>query len=751
MLTPGEGRGEGAFFAPGVRNPLPEYREREPAQMPALFLSSRHVLRRRTFPVAVPCAALAVLAAACLAPSPATAQEAVTNQQMGFSVHKEKPAVMEAVEDFERFREKEAWEKAFAALGKAFDQSAGGLVPDKDGFMVDVSGKLRDELLSLPARGREAYRLFSDPTSARLLHEATDGDADASGGKASQPHDSVASLEVIVDRYFLTSSGDRAADRLGDALFESGDFARAERCWRMVLESFPGSSLPAALLQAKRATAMARGGQWAAFNELRAAALERFAGQTVHLGGRDVALSDYLQELGRDATVPAATQPAGIQPSTLSGAAQLAQTPADDTPVWQVPLMDDQGKKQITDALTNIGWQMMVGQITGQIPPTAVDGRRLYVNWFGACFAVDLATGKMLWRTNSFAGVAQTLAQMPMQGMSTDFSGAAVMAAGDRVLFARRDLSRSPQNPQNPQDAQNARTYLLCLNAESGKTIWSTEKGPGPLSGWSFVGKPLASDDGAFYICGRSGENQELSLAHVALANGELLSTVPLGTPAAGVDFRGSALSPVPVLLMHESGIYVLTNNGVLLAVDPKASRVQWAFTYPTEVSASPQVFFYNQVVPDNKAAGAMLASGTTLYFKEFGGDMIYALDLTGPSLKWKRPCDSSVTIAAGDEGNLYLCGTEADCIDAESRAMKWSDKISVACSGIRPLVAGRHVYVFGQRGMHDVQSDGGTGPIFRGYDRSGDGGALWQTDDRLITVSSAAVTAYPLKHGQRP
>jgi len=696
---------------------------------------------------AVPCA-LAILATTWLAPSRSPAQEAVTNQQMGFSVHKEKPAVMEAVEDFERYREKEAWEKAFAALGKAFDQAAGGLVPGKDGFMVDVSGKLRDELLSLPAQGRQAYRLFSDPTSAKLLHDATDGDADASGGKGSPPHDSIASLDRIVDRYFITSSGDRAADRLGDALFEAGNFARAERCWRMVLESFPGSSIPAALLQGKRATALARSGQWAAFNELRAEAQERFSGQTVHIAGRDVALADYLQELSRDATEPASTQPAGLQPSTLSGAADSAEMPADDTPVWQVPLMDDQGKKQITDALNNIGWQMMAGQMASYVPPTALDARRLYVNWFGACFAVDLSTGKMLWRTNSFANIPQTLAQMPMQGMSTDFSDASAMVAGDRVLFSRRDLS---SRPRNPQEQQNASTHLLCLNAETGKTIWGPDKGPGPLSGWSFTGKPLAGEDGTFYICGRSGENQELSLAHIALANGELLARVPLGTPAAGVDFRGSVLSPVPVLLMRDSRIYVLTNNGVLLAVDPRAARVEWAFTYPTEVSASPQVFFFNQVAPDTKAAGAMLASGTTLYFKEFGGDMIYALNLAGPSLKWKRPCDSSVTIAAGDGQNLYLCGTEADCIDMESRAMKWSDRISVACQSIRPLVAGGHVYIFGQRGIHDVQSDGGTGPIFRGYDRSGDGGALWQTADKLITVSSAAVTAYPLKHGQRP
>ena len=72
------------------------------------------------------------------------------------AVEAERDSGDEAVEDFERYCAKEAWEKAFAALGKAYDQAAGGLIPDKDGFMVPISGKLRDELLSLPAPGREA-------------------------------------------------------------------------------------------------------------------------------------------------------------------------------------------------------------------------------------------------------------------------------------------------------------------------------------------------------------------------------------------------------------------------------------------------------------------------------------------------------------------------------------------------------------------------------------------------------------------
>ena len=196
-------------------------------------------------------------------------------------------------------------------------------------------------------------------------------------------------------------------------------------------------------------------------------------------------------------------------------------------------------------------------------------------------------------------------------------------------------------------------------------------------------------------------------------------------------------------------GSYVLTNNGAaIVAVDPSGPGcVDWAFTCPTEAPQTQQRFFYNeQMEAPPIPPAAMLVAHGALFFKEHGSDTMYALDPSGPSLKWKRPIDDTVTLAQASGNDLYFIGTELDCIDIETKVMQWSTKLSTATGSIRPVLSGDRIYIFGQRGIHDVQlADGDTGPMFRGFDRESAGGALWQTPDRLVTVSSLAVTAYPL------
>ena len=49
---------------------------------------------------------------------PAGDDAPASNNPPGFSVHKEQRPVWDAFEDFERYRDKKAWEKAFGALSK---------------------------------------------------------------------------------------------------------------------------------------------------------------------------------------------------------------------------------------------------------------------------------------------------------------------------------------------------------------------------------------------------------------------------------------------------------------------------------------------------------------------------------------------------------------------------------------------------------------------------------------------------------
>jgi outer membrane protein assembly factor BamB len=662
--------------------------------------------------------------------------EAATNKLPGFSVRRENQQVTEAVEDFERFRSKEMWDKAFAGLNKVFDADPSGLSLKSDGFYVTTPARVQDELLTLPASGREAFRLFYDPKAEQLLRQTTgSGDALSAAGPTAAHADDIENLSKIVNRYFVTSVGDRAADRLGDALFEAGDFAAAERSWRLILDNSPGTTLSPALLQTKRGIALARLGAADGVAQVRGILQDRFSGQTVRIGGRDVIATEYLDALTKDLSGAPASHPEGMISSTIgAGVSVLAtlQLPSSDAPAWQIPLMDDAGRQQINDAFSRFGWQMLATQLTAAVPPIATDGKRVYANWFGACFAADLNTGKMLWRTQTFAGVAEKLSQAAMRGEGATTEQGAIRLVGNQVLFTGR--------PSSGQDNLNR---LTCLESETGKVAW-TSGGAGPLSKWSVIGQPLVEGD-SIYVCAHPAQSQDVTLLSIGLKDGDLRWEVLLGTPALGTDFRGMAIGASPVMLRHDALIYILTNNGVLLAINPAAHRIEWAFSYPTQVTGQQQ-FFGNQESPPPTPPGAMFVLGSTLLFKETGGDEMYAIDLSGPVLKWKRPIEPSVTLVAADEKSLYLVGAEADCIDADSHALRWSDKLSVGTRDVIPLVGGSHLYVFGERGIHDIQTaDGTAGPIFRGYDRDGAGGTLWQTGDRVITVSSSAITAYPL------
>src|SRR5678815_977780 len=89
----------------------------------------------------------------------------------GFSLRKEDIKVIDALKDFERYRDKKAWELAFRAISGVAEGESKGMVPSKDGFFVPMRRQIWRSLASLPPEGREAYRLFSVSYTHLRAHE----------------------------------------------------------------------------------------------------------------------------------------------------------------------------------------------------------------------------------------------------------------------------------------------------------------------------------------------------------------------------------------------------------------------------------------------------------------------------------------------------------------------------------------------------------------------------------------------------
>lgn len=643
-----------------------------------------------------------------------------TPKSTGFSVRKEPQPIVDALAEFDRYSGKEAWEKAFASLATAADATPTGLIPAKDGFYLPTRLRVRQALCGLSPAGRAAYRLFNDAKAKQAFDEI---------GPAVSPAQ-ISKLRDLADHYFITSIGDQANDRLGDSLFESGDFAGAAARWRSILSDYPDSAISTLRLLTKQGIALTRAGDHAAFAEVLANIRNRYAGQTVHLGGKDLVAVDYLESI-------APTPTTNVSETTNTP----LQLPSDPTPVWQFPLMDDATRDQINQALSNMGWGMMVSNLLGGIAPVAVDEKRIYVNWMSVCFALDLRTGKMLWRSDKIVDQAQRIQQMIQQGQ--DLAGDAVAAAadpqiGDRVLIVRRD----PQN-QN----YNAPRQLLCLSAATGKTQWKSDDLL-LLKNWNFSGTPLVIGQTA-YIVAHGEQQQDASLLAISIKDGSQLWTLELGTSTQKTNFRGMQSVADAVLVASGSKLYALTNDGALLAVDLPSHALEWAFTYQPSAPAWDPRFGFNPMFQNTMVhtPGAIQIIGSTLLLKEADNPAMYAIDLTAPSLLWRRPVDASQMIAHADRQGVLLLGEDLSYMDFSSRDLVWSARLPGLGTAIGPVLSPGHIDLFLPRGIFDMDTtDGDTLAIFRGYDHDTAGGTLWRSGDRLITVSDRSITAYPIR-----
>ncbi|MFI5379067.1 MAG: PQQ-binding-like beta-propeller repeat protein [Tepidisphaerales bacterium] len=641
------------------------------------------------------------------------------NKNQGFSVPKEDQKHVESLEDFSRYASKKQWELAFKAIAAPAEADLKGMVPGKDGFYVPVTMRIKMLLAGLPPEAKQAYRLFHDAKAKQLLDQTLNPEP-------GQAVDEVTELRKIVDRYFITSVGDQAADILGDLYFERGDFVAAARTWESILANYPESGISKLKLHVKKAVALARAGKMDGFGVELGIVKDQFPAQTVTVAGKDMSPTEFLASLERSL--------ATTRPADEKEAEQLA-LPDADAARWQMQFIDPDLQENMRTALMNMGWQgQMMGQFTGTVPPSATDGQRVYVNWLGVGFALDAQTGKLLWRTDKFTDLSQNFQQLV--NYMVDVDRYSLTLIDDLVI-----INRVPPGQAN----RGVFFQLSCHEAATGKVKWSSLSGP--LSNWSFVGQPLLLGQ-TMYMAGHRQNNAEMRLAAIEAKTGKLEWEMLLGTPQTGPNYRGEPQMPQPSLMYHEGMLYVLTNNGAMLAVNLPGRKLEWAFTYEMPPQTNMNMWWGWRPAQGKvkDSTGLAVIRGGVMYLKEAGGSVLHAIDLGGPSLKWKRPVGANDMIAQIDDRFMYFIGEDVSAMDMKSRDLKWSTRLPQQCT-VRPLMSGNHLFVALGRGIYEFDTgNGDTVKIFRGADREALGGVLYQAKDKLICVSNLAVTAYPMK-----
>lgn len=633
--------------------------------------------------------------------------------------------VKEALDDFERFQRRGAWERALKALYTITEDQSRRFVDGDSGFIIPVAQKRRQVLTGLPPEGQAAYRLFYDAEAAKLL-------ADAEGPAE------LANLERIYAAYFTTSIGDDAADRLGDLYFEMGRFDRAADCWLSILRDRPDTNLAPATIALKSALALAKAGRRTELDQVRADLADRYKDDEVTLGGRTAAPADLLDRILAD-DPPVAVRAETAAPTSAAVAAPLdLGRPID--PDWQVRLAES-----IEAGMTPVELnQWRSNTVSDARPAVAIDGSTLYANYMGHVFAVDLGSGKLRWRSDAFHHLKALAAQQ--RGMMGSPERFAIVASGDSIWTVTRDLKN-----QNYM----ATFHLECRRADDGEVVWkSTDLTD--YARFDLNGPPLLNDD-VLYVPAKAEpapqEGQPL-LQQVVLAiqphDGKLIWKSEIGAFRQGQQryyyYNMADNSPQPRLLLRAGSLYVDTHIGILARLDADSGGLDWGYGYKT-APAQTQMYFssYSRVQEPQSTGGRPLEVGDALLIKGAQSSRLNAIDPNRMTALWERPVSKDSRILSADEGTVFLGGQELSALDLKSRGLLWATKVPGGSVDGAVLVRPDGVFQLTPRGVFELDPrSGDVRRIFRGGDLGSAGGDLVLTDDRLLAVSNRAITAYP-------
>ena len=649
-------------------------------------------------------------------------------------------SVKDAIEDFRRFVEHEAWERAFKSLETITSKATDGFVERPDRVLVPSRLLVRSLLASMPPAGKSAYRVFYDAEAMALWEKAT--------GAAE-----VDNLTQIVDNHLVSSLGDRAADRLGDLYFERGELHRAISAWQTVLTYRPDSETSKAQLLIKVATASTLAGRGSELGDIRRAIDQRYADETVVVGGRRVKAGEEIARLA-----------ASVQSVEVVAEAEVLddfQLPTSDEVLWQFRYRT----KADPNNPANAGQPFPVRNVYGQMRandfpiPAATDGKRVYLNTFGVEMAFDLATGKMLWGTGR---MHELNFQQSRQGVLPERYS--IMVAGDRTWSVTRDPKQMSRQP--PMFS------LVARDAATGKELFSSRR---TMSTWSIVGvpylardpgssqatsagrvtssagqdgapstKPLTAGDVIYIGASRTNKSAELSVLVIDAMTGKLKKNVMLGTHAVDPNQVYYDQASQPSFTMVRDRLYVDTHAGALVALRPETATIEWGILY----ESPPPSTGYNSYGyrPPRFGTSGPMAAGGLLFAKGMRSPRIVAVEQSGRTIAWRRPIDVTAVLVGADDEYLYTGGEELAAYDLKTQELAWSTRLPSSAAWSVPVLTKTRLYQFTSRGIYEVDKrTGRVVRLFRGADLDALGGSLFVTPTALVTVSNVAITVYLL------
>jgi outer membrane protein assembly factor BamB len=573
-----------------------------------------------------------------------------------------------------------------------------------------------DRIGKLPAAARDSYETEYGQVARQMLDEALR----RSGGPE---------LADVVNRYFHTRAGYKAAYALGNRLFDSSMPVPAAGQFERLRKS-PGGAAFEPMLSLKEACCWLRIGAVEKGRALLAELKRRPGGETVTLRGQRVTIpdgNDVLAWLEKLVGPPPASAVPPPRDWLLAGGSPARNAPSGDAlplgeAVWTQSLIKDHdlsGKDRFADIETAL--EEYRGELTDSDMLTIPSGAPLVVGnaavfrTFARLRAVDLRTGEPLWdfaerdRLYSILAAAQfqsrRVNRLPVSMESReqdelklffnarafrDMTYAGLSSDGERV-FAILDggfLGLDEMQRNDPTDRLAARNHnvLAAVDLATGRLLWELGGGRSDrnrdLAGTFFLGcgLPLGS---SLYALGEL--DGEISLLNLDPATGKRIYTQRLATPLGRLGhyplrrLAGGNPSSAAGLLVCP------TTGGVVTAFDPASRTLAWEYRYQVNrAPPDPRSWVDDPLETNNDESSRWLDSapviaGDAVLLTPRDSDELHCLNLDDGSLRWKQPRANRLFLAAVADGLVYIAGhTGLEAVRVKDGAAAWDPPLAL-------------------------------------------------------------------------
>jgi outer membrane protein assembly factor BamB len=508
--------------------------------------------------------------------------------------------------------------EAVDELQRVLEESGNDLVLVKDNNFQPARRLVQLTLAGLPAEALKTYRDRLEAPAKKLLD---------AGVKNRDPKP----LLELRERYFIARPTEKALDFLGELHFERGEFAEAERCWRMLLPAsaanelvYPQPSGDAATYRAKSILAAFAAGEKARAVAELAAFTKDHPQAKGRLAGSDGPFAETLAKLFKTEEFNPA----------IGVAQTLPRFPA-MRPVWKTPIPRD-----VTDKGRPRPASIPAAK-TLAFHPAIVNGFA-YIADAARVFAFDLKTGRVREvydRRLEKEFSAPDAAEMAIPNLN---GASFTLTVSEGKLYVR--TGSTAMLTTAPPLGAKIDSAIIAFEVQPDGDLKKIRHIDVPVLG-RWEGSPLVVDGKIIAAYRRIDDRGRLVHGIASYPENPNAKTQWYAEIAESDANQAVASHRQELLTLAGNKVVFTTHSGLTVALERSTGRTAWAFRNPPAAKPSNAI---RDLCPPVYASGKVFIAPTD-------GDRLYALDAESGRLVWESAAGSVQNILGVADGKLIV------------------------------------------------------------------------------------------------